>query len=692
MIENRIKKTTRRMYAGYIRKFREWAEDNQLNVVDDEDKVKVPVDTEILLQFFSFLANGGIHTNVNGLLLDAENNVVTREDEGKRTKATTTMGAVRSAFKDYYKMHLIRMPEEQEVRLTSFLAGFKRNVAQLKLEGYMEIREGRSPVSFPGYHALAMSILRGCPESRSSSWLQHIMPWPFHLLCWNLIGRSCSVGNLMLQHLRWKNDCLTIVLPKHKGDQCGDMVFDRHIYANPMQPAICSILALAVYIFCKPFRNPADRALLFDGTRCEKQFSDLLSAVINNLPEGDKILLGARPEDIGTHSNRKGASTYALSVIGGPSPVTVFIRAGWSIGDVKDRYIHSGDGNDQLAGRVLAGLPITDSNFGSLPPHFRSLDLEFSWNELLPGYENYPESFQTCLPFLLASIVYHEDWLKRNLHHNHPIFLQRIFSGGYVSRLKALVVTGSGTDPDCGMVATGIPHHILLAERLRAVEDKMDVVLKRKLEDLSDHLDDQLEQLPSKLSSKLRSEFVIEGTVAVTRHDVVEVVESLRLDLISRFSSHINPNQHTIPSQENTPEPEFLTFTWGGRLHPVPEGFRFPTTVDVKTLWELWWYGDKPKRIRPFRHIKSFDLTESRDNSAFCKAKKVIHSLESIGRRQGVFSGNSLSDMNKIENDRGFSHSYVRLLEFIGRGRQPAEGELSYITVYDLLQKKSRNA
>lgn len=165
MIENRIKTTTRRMYAAYIRKFSDWALNNQLDVLNGDGNVKVPVDTDVLLRFFSYVANGGIHRNEEGLLIDAGNNVVSREDEGKRTKATTTVGAVRSAFKDYYKMHLIRMPEEQEVKLTAFLAGFKRNVAQLKLEGYMELREGRAPVSFPGYQALAMAILSGHPES-----------------------------------------------------------------------------------------------------------------------------------------------------------------------------------------------------------------------------------------------------------------------------------------------------------------------------------------------------------------------------------------------------------------------------------------------------------------------------------------------------------------------------------------------
>ncbi|CAK9251868.1 unnamed protein product [Sphagnum jensenii] len=38
-------------------------------------------------------------------------------------------------------------------------------------------------------------------------------------LSWNLVSRANSVGNVMLQHVDWKEDSMIITFPKHKGDQ-----------------------------------------------------------------------------------------------------------------------------------------------------------------------------------------------------------------------------------------------------------------------------------------------------------------------------------------------------------------------------------------------------------------------------------------------------------------------------------------
>ena len=173
------------------------------------------------------------------------------------------------------------------------------------------------------------------------------------------MARSCSIGDLMLQHIRWHNDALVCTLPKHKGDQVGDKIVDRHVFANPLNPVICPILSLGVLLFCKPFREHGGLQQVFEGNRSECRFSEILSCILADLSEASKLLLGANIQDLGTHSGRKGSSSFALSMIGGPTPVQVFLRAGWSLGNVPDRYLFSGEGGDQLSGRCVCGLPIT---------------------------------------------------------------------------------------------------------------------------------------------------------------------------------------------------------------------------------------------------------------------------------------------------------------------------------------------
>ena len=101
------------------------------------------------------------------------------------------------------------------------------------------------------------------------------------------------------------------------------------------------------------------------------------------------------------------------------------MRAGWSLGSLQDRYIFGGAGGDQLVGRTVCGLPISDLRFSSLPPHLSSIYMEnmerYGWENVIDRYHDYPDCFRRVIPYLFSSIVFHFDWLKANLHSNHPL-------------------------------------------------------------------------------------------------------------------------------------------------------------------------------------------------------------------------------------------------------------------------------
>jgi hypothetical protein len=83
--------------------------------------------------------------------------------------------------------------------------------------------------------------------------------------------------------------------------------------------------------------------------------------------------------------------------------------------------------------------------------------------------------------------------------------------------LKPSVIAGYGVDETFGMMATGIPHHILLAEKIRSVEYEMKHGVKRQIQDMNECIHSRLDELPSKLSTTLRSEFSIRGVVSITK-------------------------------------------------------------------------------------------------------------------------------------------------------------------------------
>ena len=285
----------------------------------------------------------------------------------------------------------------------------------------------------------------------------------------NLIARTATVSGMMMEHVSWEANSLLVSTPKHKGDQEGDKCFSRHLYANPLHPVICPVLALAILTFMRVLKHDpqtdagalSSAALpnyrIFDGAHSESRFSDVLSRAIASLSEGDLSRLGGGKKQLGTHSVRKGAASYCAGMINGPSTVQVFLRAGWSLGNVQDRYLFAGADGDQLIGRVLSGLPFNDSSFSSLPPHFGEDGLDrIRWTSIVPLYERLPETFKRALPCLVASICYHEQWLRSTLPAHHPLFAMYLFASGCVSSLKVFVIAGCGPalSPECKQQAS----------------------------------------------------------------------------------------------------------------------------------------------------------------------------------------------------------------------------------------------
>jgi len=320
------------------------------------------------------------------------------DDKGK-VKAFGTLQSYVSAIKFFYQERGIGIPD----LLNQHISQSKRKIALLRGQGVMKKKEGKLPLSYLHYTRLGELALFAAEIRAVSSSFVHV----FMILCWNLFARSCSVADLHFHHFCWENDSLVIDMSKQKADQTGEKITPKHVYANPYHPAICPILALGLHVFSNAFRTEngnKDKLFLsnspYDGF-C-KWFSSALQAMSN---------LGFAPEDFGTHSFRKGIASFVAGFIGGPGIITIFLRAGWSVGPVQDRYLTYADGGDQLCGRVGCGLNFNDgSKFAVLPPTFADpeniLTVE-EWNAILPQYSEFDPMFRTCLPFLLASVAFH---------------------------------------------------------------------------------------------------------------------------------------------------------------------------------------------------------------------------------------------------------------------------------------------
>lgn len=338
--------------------------------------------------------------------------------------------------------------------------------------------------------------------------LGSIFSHTFFLLAWNLIARCVSISSLMFEHISWSEDAMVIVFPSHKGDKEGHNTAPKHVYANPLNPFICPILSFAIYIFTTGYRRGGSKTSVFEGDvdNTESKFSKWFKKFVVDRA-ATLLAMGVIIAEIGTHSFRKGIATFLSSMPGGPSPISIYIRAGWSLG-VQSRYILEGGGGDQVCGRAASGLNLCDSEFAELPPHFNpndqvviSLD---EWESILPGYSTfYPSSFRQVIPFLLASLSFHRDWLKANLHAQHNLFNQPVWTSGILDRVASKVLTGNGRNTESGLCATGIPPHILLANEI--------VKVRHDMNSMKSEIFTKLNDLPNELKATMLQNFNIAG-------------------------------------------------------------------------------------------------------------------------------------------------------------------------------------
>ncbi len=138
----------------------------------------------------------------------------------------------------------------------------------------MPIQEGKRPLTFNAYRYLANVALK------STDFGDGIFSHIFLLLSWNLT-RCISIAGIMLSHVSWTNDSLVIVIPQHKGDQEGKHCAPKHVYANPVDPLICPVLSLAIYIFTEGQRFNGGNHCLFGNPNNEDHNSKHGCWVVN---------------------------------------------------------------------------------------------------------------------------------------------------------------------------------------------------------------------------------------------------------------------------------------------------------------------------------------------------------------------------------------------------------------------------
>lgn len=698
LVDMRICNDTKDLYQGRIRHFQQWLVENHPEGIDEGGQVAVPISIVILMAFFGYLSQAA-HSR------DQLQSPADIPEDAVEPYSVSYIKGYRSAIVNLYTERMTRLSEEADIQLTGALDGYEKLINRLRQRGLFKIEEGKRPFLMEGYQLLAKQLMKSIPTERGGTWSFCLFGWPFLLLMWNLMSRSDSVDKILLNHMDWKGDCLVIQEQGHKGDQTGDNKYWKHIYANVYEPWICPILALAVLIFTSGYRG--ERPQLFTGNNSKNRFGNILRDVMQALSDEDKVKLGCAAEDLGTHSARKGAPSYTLGQVYGPNPIVVSLRMGHSIGKVKDKYYFQMEGGDQLCGRMVAGLPFHDETFAVLPPHFAPEDAheyltQEYWENIVPGYTNYPDKYRAIFPYLLASLLHHDAYLRLELQPQHPLWASRVYTcNPVIDILRGKVLLGVGSCAKSGMKSTGIPPHLALTSRVKELTNEIQ------------HLKQQLStnipiMIAEKVTSQIRENFNIEGVASLSLRDLDGRMASLRTDLVNEIQNALTRASATNTDRNATAANEgrgrgqrgltqqwWQSWSWNDGIirHYVPPGFIFPSKISVKAMWDLWHHGHYGSGIRPYRLIsKQFDIMEDQ-HMWHCRASNVMKVVEAYIRANnppelaavaGILPP-TIEDLSMPVSDRLFQAAFTRLSTelYPDPGKRGRVEELSYGTIYN---------
>ena len=550
---------------------------------------------------------------------------------GKKLSASS-YGNKRAMLNHLFRLHNdVGIPPELDKKVAIKMQGFYRQLAKSRPAGYKDA--GKSPMSAELYQAIAHWFLE---------WgtLNGIFAHCFLVLSWNLMCRSENTQNIHLCDMTWTGfDCFEIKFAHTKSDQKGEAAkYTRHIYANPFNPTICPVMALAMYLSCSSNTAEMDDPLFPSGgggkTGQAARFGELLATVLDE-HVAELIAMGyPSSSDLGTHSIRKGAVTHVAGLPGGPSSTSICVRAGWTQGKVKDIYMKYMEAGDCFVGRCLTLSPLLSTDFAASPPIY----CDYDPGSVLPPvvldaidrqFKAYSRitHFGKLLPQCYARLIWDLNYLS-SFPQNHPVMNSDILTNGEVfhflkEKSHEVVEVGGPWElndiekyPGRNCAFSGCPPHIGMLQQIikmkedqkkqakefaeavkKIVEERVAAGGGLTVEKFQEVFKNSITQLTSKLQAfgvtAENAAAAADAPAAGIEGDGSRVVEDVdnQLDGLDAEAFHLHHHGEGIDS------------FWS----KLPKGWEFPTGSG----WDMWlkyWIGNTRTGCPPLRFICSEDL------------------------------------------------------------------------------------
>ena len=119
------------------------------------------------------------------------------------------------------------------------------------------------------------------------------------------------------------------------------------------------------------------------------------------------------------------------------------------------------------------------------------------------------------------------------------------------------------------------------------------------------------------------------------------------------------------------------------------EGWRLPK-CGAKEMWNMWWFGNKSDRIRPYRELESWNLKEKSDRDRLSKVRGAMDKIEEEARKKKLIEeGKTIEQLTPAESLRIFDTAYTEVLRQLrtktSGKRKHRSDQISLVTVYEHL-------
>ena len=401
-----------------------------------------------------------------------------------------------------------------------------------------------------------------------------------------------------------------------------------------------------------------------------------------------------------------------------PPMASICLRACWSMGSIKDRYIHYEKAGDEFVGRTVTGISSLGSDFAISPVYWdwsgAVLESEKRENmtkvieQNLARKEQVTNTLWELLPHLFASLCYHYRYLDENLHSRNRLRASPIFvETGVSTTLRTFAVVKYPWEKTrYTPYPTGIPPHVIILSQF----EEMKVSLKSQSDEILKGLTKELDERHIG-NENYRAEMILKEMQENHEKFLNQLKGISSIDVEGRRSSGLpyfgvggtasvdagGADEGEIDDINDGSEAETMTrrgmISWtnirDGSILLTPRRFSFPS-MTFRTMLTMWFCGDISNNIPPYRVLRAKDVKEVKGGKQALSnmrylVKHVIRATV-MGNRPELNRRGNWTVQNVNDLYMGVKHFFA-FPSNKGAGSRRFE-TLSWKTYYTLLSKR----